>query len=158
MTNASKDITLLLLDPIKHSPDFYEIYPDYSFDSNIEHMPFQSFYTQFIQAIKDDKAIVYAVFKHSYNGVIGFIVFEKLFPHILNSHIVIKKEFRNFYNAYKASLLAIDLVFNNDTQQIVAYIKNDNKNVRILLKKLGFTFWGKDENCMTYSLTNSRKI
>lgn len=148
----------MLLDPIKHSPDFYNIYADYSKDSDIEHVPFQSFYTRLIQAVKDDEAIVYAVFKYPDKRVIGFIVFERLFPFILNSHIVINKEFRNFYNAYKASLLAIELVFNLGTRQIVAHVKNDNKNVRILLKKLGFTFWGKDENCMTYSLTSSKFV
>lgn len=155
-TKTPKDIQLLLLDPIKHSPDFYNFYTDYAKDSDIEDVPFCSFYTQLIQAVKEDRAIVYAVFKHPCNRVIGFIVFERIFPYILNSHIVIDKEFRNFYNAYKASLLAIDLIFNSDTKQIVAYVKNNNKNVQILLKKLGFTFWGKDENCMAYSLTSTK--
>lgn len=146
------DVHITTYDPAKHLWDLYILYPDYVKDSNIENLPFIQFYSALLQYIIEGSSIVYTIIETKTGNVIGFIVGEEMSSFILNAHIVIHKNYRNFYNACKASKIAINHVFSGKYKQVIAEVNRSNKNVRVLLKKLGFELWGIGEKTEVYSI------
>lgn len=155
--NSFSNVELLELDKLNHAIDLYKLYPEFAKHSNIEHLTFKDFYIELITGITTGKYLCYTIMKSSCNKVIGFFIFEKVFPFIVNAHIVIDPEHRNLYNAIYASKKVIDKLFKTEIKQIITYLKKENLNARILLKKLGFYVWGTDEKCVAYTLIKSKK-
>jgi RimJ/RimL family protein N-acetyltransferase len=149
---ANNRITLHQLEPIKHALDFFRLYQEYIKDSDIEAIPFKEYYKRLCNGLLEGSVIAYAVLDRKTGQVIGFLVGDRIFPFLVSAHIVIDPAYRNFYNACHAAKIAINEVFQTNTKQIIIYVNENNKNVRLLLKKLGFCLWGKDETGMAYTL------
>lgn len=149
-TNTNVDV--INFDAVKHALDFYNLYPEFVKDSNIAVIPFKTYYPGMVKAVERDELIIYTIVEKISQNVIGFILFERIFPFIASAHIVIYQKYRNFYNAYNAGLLLKDKISQHNIRQVVAYVVKENMNARLLLKKLGFYLWGKNETCMAYSL------
>lgn len=141
----------------EHLVDFYKLYPEYSKGTDINKTPFGEYVYYMIKNINAQNTVAFTIIERKNAKIIGFIIGDKLYPFIINAHIVVNKEYRNFYNAYNAAKKAIEKVFDTDIRQILAFVDKDNKNVQVLLKKIGFDYWGEEGNCMAYTLIKASR-
>lgn len=152
-----KNIELQELDKLKHAVDLYNLYPEFAKNTNLSEVSFKEFYSNLIINIEDGKIISYAILDGVNNDIIGFFIFERIFPFIVNGHILVYPKYKNLYNALYASNKVINKLFKSDIKQIITYLKKENLKARLLLKKLGFYVWGTDENCVAYTLIKPKK-
>lgn len=117
------NIELQEFDKLNHAVELYKLFPEFSKNTNIGHLSFKEFYVELIKGLDSEKISSYAIINNSYKNVIGFFIFEKVFPFIVNAHIVVNPKYRNLYNAINASRKVINKLFKTETKQIITYLK-----------------------------------